>query len=81
MKSGIVKTGATVCMSLFMVIVTGCLDEQAPGNYYTFTGETVSDFLTNREDYFSSFIEILKRARLWGGDAHLRRVHLSCPDQ
>ncbi len=66
MKSNIVKTGVTVCMSLLMVSVTGCLDEQAPGTYYTFTGETVSDFLTNREDYFSSFIEVLKRARLWG---------------
>lgn len=43
-----------------------CLDDYTPGNYYTFTGETIADFLSNREESFSSFIEVLKRADLWG---------------
>ena len=43
-----------------------CLDEIAPGNYYTFTGETVAGFLDNKNQDFSSFIYVLKKADLWG---------------
>ena len=42
-----------------------CLDEIAPGNYYTFTGETVAGFLDNKNQDFSSFIYVLKKAELW----------------
>ena len=41
-----------------------CLDEIAPGNYYTFTGETVAGFLDNKNQDFSSFIYVLKKADL-----------------
>lgn len=43
-----------------------CLDAYAPGNYYTFTGETVANFLENREETFSDFIYCLKQANIWG---------------
>lgn len=51
-----------------------CLDEYAPGNYYTFTGETVASFLEHGgknvteadKDRFSYFIQALKRSGAWG---------------
>jgi uncharacterized surface protein with fasciclin (FAS1) repeats len=43
---------------------TSCVDnDPILDNYYTFTGEMVSNFLTNRSEY-SSFVEILERAHL-----------------
>lgn len=47
----------TVQMSLF----TSCNDDLAADSYYTFTGEMMSDFLKNRED-FSLFKRIVERA-------------------
>ena len=38
-----------------------CSDEPDSSNFYTFTGETIEDYLTNRSDRFSSFNQILKR--------------------
>jgi len=66
MKKIFAKISATICLSLLIINMTGCLDEVHPGNYYVFTGETVADFLSNRESSFSSFIEVLKKAGLWG---------------
>ena len=44
----------------------GCVDDDPSGDsYYTFTGEMVTDYLQNREETFSDFIEILQRAELW----------------
>jgi len=43
-------------MSLF----TSCNDDLAADSYYTFTGEMMSDFLKNRED-FSLFKRIVER--------------------
>lgn len=43
-----------------------CLDEQAPECYYTFTGQTVADYLEDSPEMFSDFITILKRAEIWG---------------
>lgn len=49
---------------------TSCIDNDPVGDsYYTFTGEMVTDYLTNREmknpGTFSDFIEVLHRANLW----------------
>ena len=41
-----------------------CKEEIDQSNRYTFTGETVADYLQNREDQLSSFTEILKKANL-----------------
>ncbi len=60
------KTNALLfVLSVSFIIQTSCLDEIVPGNYYTFTGETVGEFLENRESDFSSFVYILKRANVW----------------
>ena len=43
-----------------------CIDDSVPQDaYYTFTGEMVTDYLVNRNDSFSSFIDVLHRADLW----------------
>lgn len=45
--------------------VFSCNDDFADDNYYTFTGETVSDYLEHRDETFSEFIAVLRRAELW----------------
>lgn len=44
--------------------VTSCSDDPSAENYYTFTGETIKDYLDTRSDMFSTFIEVLERADL-----------------
>ncbi|MBQ8736090.1 MAG: hypothetical protein IJY75_09025, partial [Bacteroidaceae bacterium] len=41
-----------------------CSDDIDQSNRYTFTGETVADYLQNREETYSSFIQILKKAHI-----------------
>lgn len=65
-KNLLSKIRAALIVLVIAISQQSCLDEYAPGNYYTFTGETVADFLSNREESFSSFIEVLKKAGLWG---------------
>jgi len=56
-----------MAMMMAMFLFNSCLEEQAPGTYYTFTGQTVADFLEQDEnERFSDFIEVLKRARRYG---------------
>ena len=54
-------------MALAALTVTGsmvsCTDEPDAENYYTFTGEMLSDYLSNRADY-SDFKTICERAKL-----------------
>lgn len=53
-----------VCM---MLGVQSCLDEYAPGQYYTFTGNTVAGFLRDDPDgRFSNFIYTLDQAGILG---------------
>lgn len=46
--------------------LASCSDEPLEENYYTFTGEMVSDYLTNRPDMYSAFTEILQRSGMFG---------------
>lgn len=46
--------------------LVSCSDEPLEENYYTFTGEMVSDYLTNRPDMYSAFTEILQRSGMFG---------------
>ena len=48
------------------VAMSSCSDEPTEDNYYTFTGEMVSDYLTSRPETFSEFTEILQRSGLFG---------------
>ena len=64
------SVAATIlCVGLLQV---SCLEKQAPGNRYTFTGKTVAQFLEDYKDptkfgesEFSSFIMVVKRVGLW----------------
>ena len=48
---------ATALMSVF----TSCREDIDESNLYTFTGETIEDYLVNRSERFSSFNYILSR--------------------
>ena len=59
----------SIMMMIATVIITSvavsCEDETTSSNYYTFTGETVADYLNNRSDTYSDFIEVLKRSNYY----------------
>ena len=66
MSYNIKKSGVTLAMLLmgFMgFVVSSCSDDPDSENFYTFTGEMASDYLTSRRQ-FSEFTEIVKRAGL-----------------
>ena len=44
--------------------IVACTEEIDKSNRYTFTGETVADFMLNRSDKYSHFINLLERAGL-----------------
>ena len=46
--------------------IAACTEEIDKSNRYTFTGETVADYILNRSDKYSHFINLLKRANLLG---------------
>ena len=48
--------------NLFM----SCSDEPDLDNYYTFTGEMVSDYLSSRPETYSEFTAILKKSGMYG---------------
>lgn len=52
---------AVLLLTVQMGVFTSCNDDLAADSYYTFTGEMMSDFLSNRED-FSLFKRIAERA-------------------
>ena len=45
--------------------ILACREEIDKSNRYTFTGETVADFLLNRSEKYSHFISLLKRTELF----------------
>jgi len=45
--------------------VSSCSDESAEKNYYTFTGEMLTDYLQNRSSTYSDFILVLQRAEIY----------------
>lgn len=61
----IIKFGLMLLMGMWTAsaTLTSCSDEPDTANYYTFTGEMVSDYLHNHSD-FSEFAGILERAGL-----------------
>lgn len=63
--SNIYKHAAKVLAAIAMsTALVGCSEDIDESNLYTFTGETIEDFLNNRDDQFSSFNYILERANL-----------------
>lgn len=52
------------CIAFATGIFTSCTEEIDQSNRYTFTGETVADYLENRPELFSKFTYILGRAQI-----------------
>ena len=54
---------AFVCcgMAAFLGLTASCTEDIDESNLYTFTGETIEDYLANRGEQFSSFNYILGR--------------------
>ena len=52
-----------VCCALCGISFVGCSDEPDAENFYTFTGEMMSDYINTRAQY-SDFSTIVKRAKL-----------------
>ena len=49
------------------VMTVSCFDEFHPGTYYTFSGQTVVDYLEqDSAQRFTSFLKVLKKARVYG---------------
>ncbi len=53
---------------LFIPIIffIACRDEIDKSNRYTFTGETIADYILNRSEHFTHFIRILEQAEMFG---------------
>ena len=66
----------TISLSLFIA----CREEIDESNRYTFTGETVADFMLNRSEKYSHMITLLKRANLFGLLATYGQYTLFLPD-
>ena len=49
----------------FALSIVACTDEIDKSNRYTFTGETMADYLLNRSDRYSHMITLFKRAGLF----------------
>ena len=57
-----------LCALCFAGIVSqSCTEEIDQSNRYTFTGETIVDYLENRSDSFTDFLSILNRATVGRG--------------
>lgn len=55
---------ALLALALCSLTLSGCWEEQHPGTYYTFTGQTVASDLAAKPDY-SEFVRILQRSGMW----------------
>ena len=60
--------------------IAACTEEIDKSNRYTFTGETVADYMLNRSDKYSHFINLLKRANLLGLLSTYGQYTLFLPD-
>ncbi|MBQ9665825.1 MAG: fasciclin domain-containing protein [Bacteroidaceae bacterium] len=66
-----IKNIYNLAIGVFSLLVASqcfvsCSDEPDAENYYTFTGEMVSDYLDNRPELYSDFTEILHRSGMYG---------------
>ena len=57
---------SVLCTLCLMPAFTSCGDDLSQENYYTFTGEMVSDYLDNRPETFSQFTQILQKSGMYG---------------
>lgn len=53
-----------VALTLSTITLSGCWEEQHPGTYYTFTGQTIGSALAEKPDY-SDFVYVLQKSGMW----------------
>ena len=58
---GKLAIGLSVCAAL---CTTGCREDIDESNRYTFTGETLIDYMENRSEVYSSYLYILDHAHI-----------------
>ena len=56
-----IAQGLLCCGAAVALGITSCKEDIDESNLYTFTGETIEDYLANRSERFSSFNYILSR--------------------
>ena len=56
------KTITSLIAAVSLFALTGCVEELKTENFYTFTGEMISDYLDNNPEMFSDFAYVLERA-------------------
>lgn len=61
------KMGLIAIVLIAMISLGSCIEDQTKKNetFYVFTGEMITDYLQNRSDKYSSFVEILQRAKIF----------------
>ena len=67
-------------LAVVLSIVASCHEEIDESNRYTFTGETVADYLLHRSEKYSHMITLMKRANLFGLLATYGQYTLFLPD-
>ena len=55
-----------LAMTASCVSFISCSEDINTSNRYTFTGETIADFILNREERFGSMIKIFRQAEKFG---------------
>ena len=60
-KRQLIGLSFIICQLSFSIALTSCKEDIDESNLYTFTGETIEDYLANRRDQFSHFNYILTR--------------------
>jgi uncharacterized surface protein with fasciclin (FAS1) repeats len=63
MKKEIIRI---LCIFATALSLFSCREEIDKSNRYTFTGETIADYILNRSEHFTHFIRILEQANLFG---------------
>ncbi len=56
----------SIYMLLSLLLLVSCTDEIDKSNRYTFTGETIADFMNNRSEKYSHMLDIFEKAGLDG---------------
>ena len=54
-----------VLIIVLTTILTGCLQKLDDENLYTFTGETIADYMENRPELYSDFTRIMKKSKMF----------------
>lgn len=60
------KKTATFVFAAMVLLLSACNSDDVGENYYTFTGETVGQYIQNRPDTYSEFTKVLEESKVMG---------------